>query len=222
MKLRVLFGVFGVALGISASAQTALTKKLDRYSSSVTTEFDNISAERKEKLSSIADMILSENLKEGKSSVVFTDENNSGTSQLAQVLFQVAVVKNNLTKVNVYSAGLSESNIDKNSIVLLKNAGFIVESNTTFKNNPRYLVNYSWNDNRIMLFSKKMNNFQIPTEKLMVVNLSNTAISESNNENINVSLTYGQVNEETFGQIAREMFFVAEKIRNNQLLSHNQ
>lgn len=222
MKLRVLFGIAGLGLVLSASAQTALIKKLDRYCSSVAQEFDQISADRKEKLTTLADMIISANLKDGHSSVVFTDETNSGNSQIAQAFLQASISKKGLNKVNIFSAGNSESAIDKQGIALLKASGFSVESNTNFKKNPHYLLNYSWGENRVMLFSKKMNNFQIPTSNLIVVSMDGSLVPDSPAISIRESISYGMMNETTFKEIAREMAFIAEKLQNNQLLSHQR
>ncbi|MBC7388088.1 MAG: hypothetical protein H7329_02650 [Opitutaceae bacterium] len=222
MKLRVLFGVAGLALVITASAQTALIKKLDRYSSIVSQESDLIPASRKEQLTSLADMIISANLKDGNSSLIFTDETNSGVSQIAQAFLQASIAKKGLAKVNIFSAGNTESAIDKQAIELLKSAGFSIECNTNFKKNPHYLLNYSWSENRIMLFSKKMDNFQIPATNLIVVSLDGNSVNDSPAINNKQSIPYGVVNETTLKEIAREMFFIAEKVQNNQLLSHQQ
>ena len=222
MKLCVLFGVAGLALVMTASAQTALIKKLDRYSSTVSQEFDQISANRKEQLTSLADMIISANLKDGNSFLVFTDETNSGVSHIAQAFLQASIAKRGLSKVNIFSAGNTESAIDKQAIALLKSAGFAIECNTNFKKNPRYLLNYSWSENRIMLFSKKMNNFQIPASNLIVVSLDGNSVSDSPAISKRQSISYGSVNETTLKEIAREMTFIAEKVQNNQLLSHQQ
>lgn len=219
MKLHVLFGVFGLALSMAASAQTALIKKLDRFSSNVEKEVEAISPSRKEVLSEFADNIIYNNLKKGNSNVVFVDANNSANSQAAQLLFHMAAVKYNVNNVNVLSAGISEGNIDPLVISLIEEAGYKVSKNNTFPKNVRYTVSYSWDESKLLMFSKNLKNFQIPNEKLILVSMDGSEVSGS--EKV-INLSYGALSKETFDQIASEMFYVARKLQNNQLLSHQQ
>ena len=97
-----------------------------------------------------------------------------------------------------------EKAIDKATVKSLKNAGFKVQSNATFSPKPRYLVSYSWNSNPMLMFSKKSDNFQIPTSNVVTFAVD---------ENLEIN------SDEMCKKVAGEMFFVAEKIQSSNMLS---
>ena len=209
MKQRLFFSVLWLACSIGAFAQTVLLKKIERYTAGVSKEYGLISSERKAELNTLADRVVAEKMKGEKPSIVFISFSNSSSSQMAQAWMQVAIERYNLKDMQVYSSGTTEAEIDKAIISAMRNAGFKIEAINSFVKNPKYLVAYSWDVNGILMFSKKSDNYQIPTSGIINVN-----IDDQNASVINYN--------ETSRKIAREMFFMAEKIQNSHLLSHQQ
>ncbi len=206
MKLRVLLSVLWTVYGIGASAQLVLVKKLDRFTSNFSQEYASISSERRNELSKVAELVSLSQSRGEVASIVFTSENNASISQLSQAWMQVAIEKFNLKRVQVYSAGMKETAISKSAVNALKSAGFKISDNTPFSANPRYLVSYSWDSNAMLMFSKKADNFQIPTTENISINVDESLNSADNAD-------------ARSKQIAVEMFFLADKIQSSHMLS---
>lgn len=202
--------------------QSTLYKKLDNYSGSVRNEFGQISADRKEKLDEVASQLNKAN-SEGKSYILFASADNSASSQLAQAWLEVAKASYRLNNLEITSGGEQTSAINKEAINALKNAGFRVEANTQFKNNPRYTVGYSPKENTLLMFSKKYDNFQNPTTGFVAVGTQEN-LADVQGGVAKIDLPYesnANLNEQS-KQIAREMFYLAEKLQSKNLLSHQQ
>ena len=223
MKLySVLFALLA-ATGVNVCAQSSLYKKLDIYSATVSKEFDQISSERKEKLNQIAEELNKS--KTGIKSILFASSDNSAASQLAQAWLQVASERNLVSSIQISSAGDNESAINKEALKALKNAGFKISSNTTFPKNPRYMVSYSSQTNSLLMFSKKYKNFQNPTSDFLSVSTEANLAPVAGEAN-KVELTYARIDASNADaqskEIAREMFYLADKLQSKGLLSHQQ
>jgi len=205
MKLRVILIMVWVAYSISASAQTLLLKKLNTYTSNLSQEYTSISAERKEQLSELADKIVVQKMKGESVSLLLLSAENSSSSQIAQAWMQVAIEHFNIKNFQVFSAGTSESAIDKSVIVALKEAGFRVQNNTGKDKNSRYLVGYSNETDNLLMFSKKESSFQIPVSGVISYSMNDLAAND--------------ISKEVCREIAREMFYMADKIQSSHLLS---
>jgi arsenate reductase (thioredoxin) len=222
MKNKIALFTLAIVASANAFGQSMLFKKLNSNTSSISSEFDKISAERKETLSKVADELVKSKMNGQTMAVMFASADNSGTCQLAQAWLQVAADQYSISKLNVSSSGEKPTRISTSTIQVMKNAGFKVEDNTTFRENPRYLVAYSWDANRLMMFSKKADNFQNPSSGYVTI-ATESGIAALQGEVAKFELGYGNtVSNELSMQIAREMFFLAEKIQNKNLLSHQQ
>jgi len=221
-KIQTVLAAILVAASTNVFGQSSLYKKLDQYSSSLHNEFGQISADRKGKLNELANQLNKSNAT-GKQMVLFASKDNSASSQLAQAWLEAAKISYHLDGLQVSSAGEQASSINKEAVAALKNAGFKIEANNQFKSNPRYTLGYSPKENTLLMFSKKYDNFQIPTSGFVAVGTQeNTGPVQG--EVARVDLGYaneGNVNELS-RQIAREMFYLAEKLQSENLLSHQQ
>lgn len=209
MKLRMLFSMLLVAYSIGASAQVVLLKKIDRFTSGLASEYGNISADRKTELNTLADKILDEKLSSGHASVVFASNDNSSLSQMSQVWMQVALDKFGIRNVEVVSSGVSENKISKETISALRAAGFKINSNPLAYNKSSHVLRYSWDGNQVLMFSKKSDNYQIPTQNIVLTNVDDTVVNQSNALSISK-------------QTAIEMMYVADRINTSHLLSLHQ
>ncbi len=224
MKLQPVLVALLAATCATVFGQTKLYKKLDKYSSSLSQEFDQIPSERKEKLSMLADELVRTSMaKEGKIAVLFASQDNAGMSQMAQAWLQVASERYALPNIQINSAGEKESAIDKSVIRALKNAGFKTENNSSFVNNPRYVVSYKTESNSLLMFSKKYTNFQVPTSDFVAVATEN-GLANVPGESAHMELPFAAISSEDAQcrEVAREMFFLAEKLQSKHLLSHKQ
>ena len=206
MKLRMLFSVLWVACSIGASAQVVLLKKLDRFTNNLSSEFGNLNSTKKAELNSFADAIVNEKMNSGNASVLFSSNDNSSLSHIYQVWLQVALDKFGVKNITTSSAGLVPNVITKETISVLKASGFNITSNPISHANGSYVVRYSWSENELLMFSKKSDNYQIPTKSIVLKDVDDTILNQSNASEISK-------------QIAIDMMYVAEKIHNNHLLS---
>jgi hypothetical protein len=180
MKVRMLFSVLWVACSIGASAQVVLLKKLDRFTSGLASEYGTISADRKTELNTLADKIVDEKSSSGQASVVFTSNDNSSLSQMSQAWMQVALDKFGIRNVTVVSSGITSNEISRETISALKVAGFNINANSIAFVKPSYVLRYSWDGNQVLMFSKKSDNYQIPTQNVVLTNVDDSVVNQSN------------------------------------------
>lgn len=209
MKLRVLFSIMCISYSMVASAQSVLLKKLERYTSNISKEYGSINVSRLDELNKLAEKIVAEKMRSGKVTLLFVSENNSSVSQLSQAWFQMSIDKLGMKNIQVNSYGMAEAKISKEAIYSLKQAGFKINANPVFSSNTRYTLSNSWDANPILMFSKKSDNYQIASNNTVIVNVDDSSMNESNA--LQVCKT-----------IATEMMYLAEKVNNSNLLSHNQ
>ena len=206
MKLRMLFSMLWVACSIGASAQVVLLKKLDRFTNGLSSEYGTINATRKTELNTFADKIVDEKLSSGHASVVFASNDNSSLSQMSQAWMQVALDKFGIRNVTVVSSGVTSNEISRETISALKVVGFNINANSTAFVKSSYMLRYSWEGNQLLMFSKKSDNYQIPTESVVVTNVDDTVVNQSNAVSVSK-------------QTAIEMMYVADRIHSSHLLS---
>ena len=204
MKLPVLVASIVIICCTFASAQKVLHKKLAQFTQTIPHEYQSISSERKGELMSLVDRIIMQRNLNGNVALVFSSNDNASASQMAQAWMQVAIEHYGLQNMMVSSYGENLKAIDKATVKSLKKSGFKVQSHATLSPKSCYLVSYSWNTNPMLVFSKKANNYQIPSS-----NVVSFAIDENSNAN----------SDEMCRNIAREMFFVAEKIQTSHMLT---
>lgn len=206
MKLRMLFSMLWVACSIGASAQVVLLKKLDRFTNGLASEYGTINANRKTELNTLADKIVDEKSSSGHASVVFASNDNSSLSQMSQAWMQVALDKFGIRNVTVVSSGVTSNEISRETVSALKVAGFNINANSIAFAKPSYIVRYSWEGNQLLMFSKKSDNYQIPTENIVLTNIDDTVVNQSNAVSVSK-------------QTAIEMMYVADRIHSSHLLS---
>lgn len=209
MKLRMFFSMLLAAFSIAASAQVVLLKKLDRFTNGLERQFNTISSDRKAELKTLADKIVDEKMSSGNATVVFASNDNSSLSQMSQVWMQVALDKFGIRNVSVVSYGDSQSKISKETVVALKSVGFKMDANSVSSSKSFHVLRYSWEGNQLLMFSKKADNYQIPTQNLVLTNVDDTVVNEKNASDISK-------------QTAIEMMYVADIIHNSHLLSLQQ
>lgn len=138
------------------SAPNKLYPILFNYARDLYPEYSKIPFERKVILEEIANYITGTQQLEAESNLLFIETNHSSRSILAQVWAKTASYYYGIEDVSLFSGGITESSISKNSIIALEKAGFIVYKITN-TNNPVYEIKYSYNIPPISLKSIKYN-----------------------------------------------------------------
>jgi protein-tyrosine phosphatase/arsenate reductase len=141
--------------------------KIHELCESLVTDFNSISAERKQILDELTAFI--QNKKENNESIqlLFVCTHNSRRSHLGQIWASVAACYYNITNVITYSAGTEATAFNQNAINALKIQGFSVEQIDT-SSNPHFKVSFGINES-IECFSKTINDQTNPNSNFAAV-----------------------------------------------------
>jgi hypothetical protein len=129
---------------------------LFNYARDLYQDYSNIPFERKVVLEEIANYILGAQQMDKGGKIVFIETDHASRSVLAQVWAKTASYYYGIENVEIYSGGIVNSKISKNTIIALEKAGFIIYLSTG-KNNPEYEIKFSYNIPPIILKSIKYN-----------------------------------------------------------------
>lgn len=202
-----------------------MTYPIDEFIQKRISEFDQISAERKELLEKIATYINTKRLQNKTANLVYICIHNSRRSHFGQVAGSLAANYYG-TKVNTFSGGTEVTAFNPNAIAALRNCGLIVQAQDE-SNNPHQHVYYK----NILIadcFSKIYDHPTNPTENFAAIMTCGEA--EQNcpfipTAEMKISTTYddpkssdGTGQEETvygarFAQILRESLYVFSLVK---------
>lgn len=129
---------------------------LAEYLKARAAEFDDIPAERRERLNEIAAFALSQREKGRPAKLIFICTHNSRRSQMAQVWATIAAAQHGLDGIEVFSGGTEQTAFNPRAVAALVRAGVNVEQRSTVAqaDNPRYEVRFRGEDEPQILFSK--------------------------------------------------------------------
>ncbi|WBX72060.1 low molecular weight phosphatase family protein [Tenacibaculum retecalamus] len=113
-----------------------------------------ISNERKQLLTKIAQLIISEYKDREKINLNFICTHNSRRSQFAQVWSFFAVEYFNLKNIFTYSGGTEVTAFNRNTVKSLQKTGFNFNILDFSHQNPRYLITFEGTKKSILGFSK--------------------------------------------------------------------
>ncbi|PKH51037.1 hypothetical protein CXF68_10235 [Tenacibaculum sp. Bg11-29] len=117
-----------------------------------------ISNDRKELLTDIADVIISEYLDREKINLNFICTHNSRRSQFAQAWSFFAVEYFELNNIFTYSGGTETTAFHRNTVKSLQKTGFTFNVIDFSHQNPRYLISFKDSKKSILGFSKTYDN----------------------------------------------------------------
>jgi len=184
-------------------------------------EFDQIPADRKEQLKRISKYIKEHD----NPQLIFVCTHNSRRSHFGQVWATIAAKYYGLVSTYFYSAGTETTAFHKNAIETLKRAGLQVKMTKDGKN-PTYMIDYGA-ENPIKCFSKTIDDNSLPPSNFAAVMTCGHA--EENcpflpGADLRIPITYEdpkvsdgtpkveEVYDDRFKQIARELFYMMNKV----------
>jgi arsenate reductase len=139
------------------SSPNKLYPILFNYARDLYAEYANIPFERKVILEEISNYILgAQQMDNTAGKLLFIETNHSSRSILAHVWAKTASYYYDIKDIEIFSGGITNSNISKDAIVALEKAGFIVYK-IIDNNNPEYEIKYSYNIPPLILKSIKYN-----------------------------------------------------------------
>jgi arsenate reductase len=143
--------------------QPNLFGSLRQFVNTITREFDQIPAERKERLQKLTGYIQAKVTAHEPIQLTFICTHNSRRSHLSQLWAQTAAYYYGVPKVQTYSGGTEATAFNPRAVKAVEKAGFRVEKirkggsasgNPGDDQNPAYLVSYSEEQPPVKAFSK--------------------------------------------------------------------
>jgi hypothetical protein len=159
---------------------------------------------------------------------LFICTHNSRRSQFCQLWAQTAAFYYGLTGIKTYSGGTKVTAFNHRVVDTLKRTGFTIIINSENKNNPKYAIKPGKYYPEIIMYSKKYDNEINPENNfcaIMVCSDADEACPIVTGAGKRISLPYNDPKEfdgtslekekydECCRQIAREMFFVMEYVK---------
>lgn len=213
-----------------------LYKKLTAYCATLSTEFEQISEERKAALQELGDYIY-EKQKAGKlAELVVICTHNSRRSHIGQLWLSAAAVWYGLDHVETFSGGTEATAFNPRAVAAMKRAGFKIEKLNATKN-PVYQVTYGSKYPKRALFSKKYDDSLNPHKEFLALMVCSEAdascpIVPGAEERLAIPYEdpkhYDNTPSETLKydercrQIAREMFFAMNHAKQKAVLEAEQ
>jgi len=203
----------------------------EKLASEITTIKEiTVPQERKDILQSLIDYVQEKVTKNETASLVFICTHNSRRSHLAQIWAQTVAYHFGLLNVTTFSSGTEATAVYPTVIETLKNTGFEVETlaETT---NSIYSIKYTQNEHPIIGFSKTLYDAFNPKTKfaaIMTCSQADEGCPFIAGAEKRVPITYEDPKiadntplelekyQERSLQIASEMYYVFNQIKNNQ------
>jgi len=140
-------------------------KPIKKYCQNLTTNFDEITEDRKQILNKITSYIKQ---KDGnQTNLIYVCTHNSRRSHFGQIWATVAADFYNIQNIKSYSAGTEQTASHPNAIAALSRIGFNIESSKE-KQNPKYVVNFGENKSTTC-FSKTIDHKTLPQQNFAAI-----------------------------------------------------
>jgi protein-tyrosine-phosphatase len=231
--MKTFFPSLAVALlfsSISLSAKDAdVLPTLKPLIDQVTTEFDQIPAERQQALKKTALFIRSKVQAKETPLLTFICTHNSRRSHLSQIWAQTAAAYYDVAGVKTFSGGVEATACNERTVAAMKRAGFDITNSTPGEKNPVYLVKYSEQADPIRAYSKIYSADGNPKENFVALMTcdhadQNCPVVEGSVMRVPVHYVDPKISDgsdaeaatydERCHQIAREMFFMMKQVNN--------
>lgn len=118
------------------------------------TEFEQISDDRRQQLSELADFVRTKAQQSQVALLTFICTHNSRRSHLSQIWAKVAAHTMGLPGVQTYSGGTEATAMNERVVASLRRAGFEITADADDSANPKYQVRYSTEAEPLVCFSK--------------------------------------------------------------------
>ncbi|WP_288006662.1 low molecular weight phosphatase family protein [Thermonema sp.] len=141
---------------------------LEQYLQKRSSEFNQISHERKEQLRTFAEHIRQLHHKQGEVPITFICTHNSRRSHFAQVWMTVAAYNAGLDYIRCYSGGTEATACNPRTIAALQRAGFQVSTRRD-GDNPHYQIRFASDAPAVIAYSKVYDAAENPQERFIAV-----------------------------------------------------
>lgn len=138
---------------------------IQKYCQNLTTNFDEITEDRKQILNKITSYIKQKN--EEQTNLIYVCTHNSRRSHFGQIWATVAADFYNIQNLKAYSAGTEQTAFHPNAIAALSRIGFEIE-NPKEEQNPKYNVHYGENQ-YTTCFSKTIDHKTLPQQNFAAI-----------------------------------------------------
>ncbi len=216
----------------SDTSSKGFYKKLQKYTNSLSAEFNQINQQRKLDLQELGDYIIEQKAKQKTINLLFICTSNSRRSHMAQIWAKTAAIYYGIDQLWTFSGGTEATKVNINAINALRRCGFSVSSNN-IGDNPVWNVNTGNKSEGWMIFSKKYNHTSNPKEEfaaMMVCSEADKSCPVVDGSDARIPLPYDDPKyfdntpsqdlkyDERCRQIAREMFFVMDYVKTKLIL----
>jgi protein-tyrosine-phosphatase len=134
----------------------------------LTSEFDQISEERKMILHKLIEYIQQKTIKGEEIKLVYVCTHNSRRSHFGQVWGKVASEFYKIAKVETHSAGTEATAMHPNTVRTLQTNGFVIHSDNQ-ENNPFYSIEFDSNKQPLVGFSKTIDHSSLPAKNFAAI-----------------------------------------------------
>lgn len=223
-----LFSILAI-MGFTETDRPKFHKKLRNYLKTLPSEFSDISEERQKQLAALAELISEKAQRKEAVKVTVICTHNSRRSHLGQIWLKVAAEFYEIPQVHTFSGGTEATAFNPRAVASLKRAGLEI-AKTEASENPKYLVSFAKNGEKMSNFSKKYHHEANPQEgfiALLVCSSADEACPVVRGASARFAIPYedpkkfdntdleAEKYDERCRQIAREMFFVMHLVRQN-------
>lgn len=222
-------------LGFKPAPATKLTRQLRKYVRTLPEEFGQIPEDRKAILTDIGEYILEEQQQDQTATLLFICTHNSRRSQMGQIWVEAAANYYGVEGISASSGGTEGTAFNPRAVAALKRAGFNFSVNATeMETNPQYLVKMGRNTPGVITYSKKYGdpfNPQTDFAAIMVCSEADRSCPLVDGADARFALPYDDPRyfddtpletmkyDERCRQIARELFFLMEYVKQQNILS---
>ena len=149
-------------------ANDALLPAVQNYVAERTSEFDQISTERKQQLTKLADFVRDCQKSGEPTNMVFICTHNSRRSHMSQLWAAVAAAHFGLSGVETFSGGTEATAFNPRAIAAMERAGLEITKQDESAN-PKYRVTFAKSGKPQICFSKKYSDSPNPKKNFCAV-----------------------------------------------------
>jgi arsenate reductase len=213
-----------VVCSVPAQRDPDLYPEVAAYLAARSQEFDQIDAQRRERLDALAGYVRERRLAGEPVSLLFVCTHNSRRSHMAQLWAAAAGAARGL-EISTYSGGTEATAFNPRAVAALTRAGFRIDTDST-DSNPLYVASFGGHHSPMTCFSKVFDTPPNPVEgfaAVMVCAEADQACPVVAGAEVRFALPYvdpkvsdntpaeAQTYDERCAQIAREMLYVMEQ-----------
>jgi arsenate reductase (thioredoxin) len=142
--------------------------EVKQYCETLASEFDTIPGDRKQLLERLANYISARRSQDLPVELVYICTHNSRRSHFGQVWAKIAADFYGIEALT-YSGGTEATSFNDNAIAALRSCGVSINSESTEKENRKYIVTYGENVQPVICFSKRYDHPDNPNTQFAAI-----------------------------------------------------